>query len=80
MNIRQEDVLDYHASEPPGKISVTPTKPCHTQRDLSLAYTPGVAIPCLFGYNYLNTRAKEIGADQRVFADEFVARIAETYC
>ena len=47
MNIRQEDVLDYHASEPAGKISITPTKPCHTQRDLSLAYTPGVAIPCL---------------------------------
>src|SRR6202140_1268021 len=47
MNIRQEDVLDYHSSEPHGKISVTPTKPCHTQRDLSLAYTPGVAIPCL---------------------------------
>src|SRR5271167_3129815 len=47
MNIRREDVLDYHASEPQGKISVTPTKPCHTQRDLSLAYTPGVAIPCL---------------------------------
>ena len=47
MNIRKEDVLDYHASAPPGKISVTPTKPCHTQRDLSLAYTPGVAIPCL---------------------------------
>lgn len=39
----------------------------------------GVAIPCLFGYNYLNTRVKEIGADMRVFADEFVARIAETY-
>jgi len=47
MNIRPEDVLDYHASAPQGKISVTPTKPCHTQRDLSLAYTPGVAIPCL---------------------------------
>src|SRR6202158_5831886 len=47
MNIRKEDVLDYHASAPQGKISVTPTKPCHTQRDLSLAYTPGVAIPCL---------------------------------
>src|SRR5580698_10169700 len=47
MNIRQEDVLDYHASEPPGKISITPTKPCYTQHDLSLAYTPGVAIPCL---------------------------------
>lgn len=39
----------------------------------------GVAIPCLFGYNYLNTRVKEIGADMRVFADEFVARMAETY-
>lgn len=39
----------------------------------------GVAIPCLFGYNYLNTRVKEIGAEMRVFADEFVARIAENY-
>jgi biopolymer transport protein ExbB len=39
----------------------------------------GVAIPCLFGYNYLNTRVKEIGADMHVFADEFVARVAETY-
>src|ERR1700688_4561616 len=47
MNIRKEDVLEYHASAPAGKISVTPTKPCATQRDLSLAYTPGVAIPCL---------------------------------
>src|SRR6202790_1673270 len=47
MNIRREDVLEYHASAPAGKISVTPTKPCATQRDLSLAYTPGVAIPCL---------------------------------
>src|ERR1700733_297491 len=47
MNLRPEDVLDYHASAPQGKISVTPTKPCYTQHDLSLAYTPGVAIPCL---------------------------------
>ena len=39
----------------------------------------GVAIPCLFGYNFLNTRVKEITADMRVFVDEFVARIAETY-
>ena len=39
----------------------------------------GVAIPCLFGYNYLNTRVKEITADMRVFVDEFVTRIAETY-
>jgi malate dehydrogenase (oxaloacetate-decarboxylating)(NADP+) len=47
MNIRKEDVLEYHASAPAGKISITPTKPTYTQRDLSLAYTPGVAIPCL---------------------------------
>jgi malate dehydrogenase (oxaloacetate-decarboxylating)(NADP+) len=45
--IRPEDVLEYHSSPPAGKVSVTPTKPCHTQRDLSLAYTPGVAVPCL---------------------------------
>jgi biopolymer transport protein ExbB len=39
----------------------------------------GVAIPCLFGYNYLSSRIKEIAADMRVFVDEFVTRIAETY-
>jgi biopolymer transport protein ExbB len=39
----------------------------------------GVAIPCLFGYNYLNSRIKEVVADMRVFVDEFVTRIAETY-
>jgi len=38
-----------------------------------------VAIPCLFGYNWLNTRIKAIGADNRVFLDEFVARLAEKY-
>ena len=46
MAIRPEDALEYHSSPPPGKVSVTPTKPCQTQRDLSLAYTPGVAVPC----------------------------------
>ncbi|MBN8729854.1 MAG: NADP-dependent malic enzyme [Acidobacteria bacterium] len=51
MKIRREDALAYHAPSssgaPAGKVSVVPTKPCRTQRDLSLAYTPGVAIPCL---------------------------------
>jgi malate dehydrogenase (oxaloacetate-decarboxylating)(NADP+) len=46
MKIRPEDALEYHSTSPAGKISVTPTKPCRTQRDLSLAYTPGVAVPC----------------------------------
>ncbi|MCE5311187.1 MAG: NADP-dependent malic enzyme [Acidobacteriales bacterium] len=47
MVIRREDVLEYHATPTPGKVSTVPTKPCRTQRDLSLAYTPGVAVPCL---------------------------------
>ena len=47
MKIRPEDALEYHSSSPAGKLSVTPTKACRTQRDLSLAYTPGVAVPCL---------------------------------
>jgi malate dehydrogenase (oxaloacetate-decarboxylating)(NADP+) len=47
MKIRPEDALEYHASSPAGKLAVVPTKPCRTQRDLSLAYTPGVAVPCL---------------------------------
>jgi malate dehydrogenase (oxaloacetate-decarboxylating)(NADP+) len=44
--ITKKDALEYHASGRPGKVEVNPTKPCVTQRDLSLAYTPGVAEPC----------------------------------
>ena len=46
MKIRKEDVLKYHEGKRPGKIEVAPTKPFSTQWDLSLAYTPGVAVPC----------------------------------
>ena len=45
--IRKQDALDYHSQGRKGKIEVVYTKPCATQRDLSLAYTPGVADPCL---------------------------------
>ena len=45
--IRKQDALDYHAQGKPGKIEVIPTKPYSSQRDLSLAYSPGVAEPCL---------------------------------
>ncbi len=45
--VTKQQALDYHFGTRPGKIEVTPTKPCRTQRDLSLAYTPGVADPCL---------------------------------
>jgi malate dehydrogenase (oxaloacetate-decarboxylating)(NADP+) len=47
MEIRKQDALDYHSMGRKGKIEVVPTKPCRTQWDLSLAYTPGVADPCL---------------------------------
>jgi len=47
MKLRDEDALEYHAAAPAGKIAIRATKPCLTQRDLSLAYTPGVAVPCL---------------------------------
>jgi malate dehydrogenase (oxaloacetate-decarboxylating)(NADP+) len=43
----RDDALEYHSSGRPGKIEVIPTKPTATQRDLSLAYSPGVAVPCL---------------------------------
>ncbi|CAN5768964.1 NADP-dependent malic enzyme [soil metagenome] len=44
--LRREQALEYHASGRPGKIEVVPTKEAKTQRDLSLAYSPGVAEPC----------------------------------
>ncbi len=47
MAIRDQEALDYHSIGRPGKTEVVPTKPCLTARDLSLAYTPGVAVPCL---------------------------------
>jgi malate dehydrogenase (oxaloacetate-decarboxylating)(NADP+) len=47
MSITKQDALDYHQGTRPGKVEVVSTKPCLTQRDLSLAYTPGVAEPCL---------------------------------
>src|SRR6187549_2869552 len=43
----REQALEYHAKGRPGKIEVIPTKEAKTQRDLSLAYSPGVAAPCL---------------------------------
>ena len=45
--MKRQDALDYHASGRPGKIAVVPTKSLNNQRDLSLAYSPGVAEPCL---------------------------------
>ena len=49
--IRKEDALEYHAKGRPGKIEVIPTKETKTQRDLALAYSPGVAEPCMEIHN-----------------------------
>ena len=46
-NVTKEMALDYHKGDRPGKIETIPTKPYSSQRDLSLAYSPGVAYPCL---------------------------------
>lgn len=46
-DLRKQEALDYHSKGRPGKIEVIPTKEAKTQRDLSLAYSPGVAEPCL---------------------------------
>jgi malate dehydrogenase (oxaloacetate-decarboxylating)(NADP+) len=59
--VRREEALAYHSLPRPGKTEVVPTKPCATARDLSMAYTPGVAEPCLeinrdpdLSYKYTN--------------------------
>jgi len=61
---KKQDALDYHSQGRPGKIEVIPTKPYSTQRDLTLAYSPGVAEPCLeiekIKKMLINTLQKEI--------------------
>ena len=46
IHITEEDALQLHAGGRPGKLEIRATKPLTTQRDLSLAYSPGVAVPC----------------------------------
>lgn len=51
MNKQDKEALLYHSSDPKGKLGVVPTKPYTTQHDLSMAYTPGVAVPCMEIYD-----------------------------
>mgnify|MGYP001816956867 CR=1 FL=1 len=53
-----EDALEYHAKGRPGKVKVVPTKDCITAEDLSLAYSPGVAAPCLAIDAYTTQRSR----------------------
>jgi biopolymer transport protein ExbB len=72
-------MITFAAIAASGDVNVNAIAPGTAAALVATVAGLGVAIPCLFGYNYLNTRVKEINADMRVFADEFVARIAETY-
>ncbi len=72
-------MITFAAIAQAGDVNVNAIAPGTAAALVATVAGLGVAIPCLFGYNYLNTRIKEIVADKRVFVDEFVTRIAETY-
>ena len=68
-NVTKEMALDYHKGNRPGKIETVPTKPYSSQKDLSLAYSPGVAYPCLEiqnndqdAYEYTNKLSQAISS------------------
>ena len=70
-----DDALEFHKIGQPGKLEVVPTKPMATQRDLSLAYSPGVAAPCLeiqknpdTAYDYTSRGKKALPAAIALFA------------
>jgi malate dehydrogenase (oxaloacetate-decarboxylating)(NADP+) len=67
MKISDEEALAYHSEGQPGKISITPTKPLITQRDLALGYSPGVAVPCVKIHEDIN-RAYDYTAKGNVVA------------
>jgi biopolymer transport protein ExbB len=72
-------MITFAAIAASGEVNINAIAPGTAAALVATVFGLGVAIPCLFGYNYLNTRVKEIGVDMRVFVDEFVTRIAETY-
>jgi biopolymer transport protein ExbB len=72
-------MITFAAIAVSGDVNVNAIAPGTAAALVATVFGLGVAIPCLFGYNWLNSRIKEIVADMRVFSDEFVARIAEQY-
>jgi biopolymer transport protein ExbB len=72
-------MITFAAIAASGEVNINAIAPGTAAALVATVAGLGVAIPCLFGYNYLNFRIKEIVADMRVFVDEFVTRIAETY-
>ncbi|MEP7242119.1 MAG: DUF2341 domain-containing protein [Gammaproteobacteria bacterium] len=72
-------MITFAAIAASGEVNINAIAPGTAAALVATVAGLGVAIPCLFGYNYLNTRVREIGADMRVFVDEFVTRIAEIH-
>ena len=72
-------MITFAAIAASGEVNINAIAPGTAAALVATVAGLGVAIPCLFGYNYLNSRVREITADMRVFVDEFVTRIAETY-
>ncbi|HVW70351.1 MAG TPA: DUF2341 domain-containing protein [Steroidobacteraceae bacterium] len=72
-------MITFAAIAASGEVNINAIAPGTAAALVATVAGLGVAIPCLFGYNYLNLRIKNIVADMRVFVDEFVTRIAETY-
>jgi biopolymer transport protein ExbB len=72
-------MITFAAIAASGEVNVNAIAPGTAAALVATCAGLGVAIPCLFGYNYLNSKIKEVVADMRVFVDEFVTRIAETY-
>jgi biopolymer transport protein ExbB len=72
-------MITFAAIAASGEVNINAIAPGTAAALVATVAGLGVAIPCLFGYNFLNTRVREITADMRVFVDEFVSRIAETY-
>ena len=72
-------MITFAAIAAAGEVNVNAIAPGTAAALVATTAGLAVAIPCLFGYNYLNTRIKGITTDMRVFVDELVARLAETY-
>jgi biopolymer transport protein ExbB len=72
-------MITFAAIAASGEVNINAIAPGTAAALMATVAGLGVAIPCLFGYNFLNTRIKEITADMRVFIDEFVTQIAEHY-
>ena len=71
--------LTFAAIAATGDVNIAAIAPGMAAALLATVAGLGVAIPALFGYNYLSSKVKELGADMRVFADEFTAKINEEY-